>query len=129
METFKKEERLYNKKVIELLFREGTKFYINPYKVVWMRYDHNWEFPAKILISVSKHSIKKAVVRNRIKRQIREIYRRNKREFYNVLDKKHEKCIFSIIYAAKDVLSYAEQEKKIILILQRLQKEYEKVVE
>ena len=129
METFKKEERLYNKKVIELLFEKGSRFYIHPFKVVWLRDEQESDVPARILISVSRHSIRKAVLRNKIKRQIREIYRKNKQELYNFLESKNMNCIFSIIYTANDIIPYAEQEKKIILILQRLQKEYEKNIE
>jgi len=129
METFKKEERLYNKKVIEYLFANGSSFFIHPFKVVWCEYQLNSQFPASILISASKHNIKKAVIRNRIKRVVREVYRKNKQEFYNFLEERNSKCVFSLIYTAKDVLPYTDLEKKIILILQRLQLEYEKSIE
>ncbi len=129
METFKKEERLYNKKVIEYLFDNGSSFFIHPFKVVWRDYKHHTQYPAGILISASKRSIKKAVIRNRVKRLIREAYRKNKQGFYDYLESRSGHCVFSLIYTAKEVLDYAEIEKKIILILQRLQMEYEKSVE
>lgn len=46
------------------------------------------EADASILISVSKRRFKRAVKRNRVKRQIREAYRVNKHELLNVLAEK-----------------------------------------
>ena len=128
METFKKEERLYNKKVISYLFANGSVFFIYPFKVVWCEYEQQTQYPARVLISASKHSFKKAVIRNRVKRLIREAYRKNKCAFYDFLESKDCHCVFSLIYSAKDVLPYDELEKKIILILQRLQMEYENTI-
>lgn len=129
METFKKEERLNNKKVIEYLFTNGSTFFSHPFKVVWCEHKTNTQYPASILISISKYNFRKAVVRNRLKRQCREIYRKNKNQLYGFLETKGVNCVFALIYSAKDNLSYTELEKKIILILQRLQLEYEKSVE
>ena len=129
METFKKEERLCNKKVIEYLFSNGSTFLYYPFKVVWLKHQKDDHYPVRILISVSKHHFKKAVLRNRLKRQIREIYRRNKCQLYDYLERTNSNCVFALIYTANDVLPYAELETKIILILQRLQMEYEKAPE
>lgn len=129
METFKKEERLCNKKVIDHLFANGVYFYSYPFKVIWIEDNIDNKFPARILISISKHNFKKAIHRNKIKRQIREIYRKNKHQLHDFLMRTDRKCAFALVYTAKEVLSYTELEKKIILILQRLQIEYEKVVE
>ena len=129
METFKKEERLYNKKVIEYLFSKGESFFLYPFKIIWCIDERDSRYPARVLISVSRHNFKKANNRNKIKRQIREIYRKNKFKFYDFLNDVDRKCAFALIYTAKDVLSHKELEQKIILILQRLQIEYEKAAE
>jgi len=126
METFKKEERLCNKKIIKNLFSKANSFFDYPFKILWIETDIKTNFPAQVLINVSKNNFKKAVDRNKIKRLIREAYRKNKFSFYEFLLKQKKQCAFAIIYTSKEILSYQEIEKIIILILQRLQKEYEK---
>ena len=61
------------------MFEGGVSksFSIFPIRVVYMPVEQG-EAPASILISVSKRRFKRAVKRNRVKRQIREAYRMNK---------------------------------------------------
>ena len=61
------------------MFEGGVSksFSIFPIRVVYMPVEQG-EVPASILISVSKRRFKRAVKRNRVKRQIREAYRKNK---------------------------------------------------
>ena len=128
MQTFKKEERLYRKKIIKKLFEEGKKFHVYPFKIIWLDIESDSKFPAQILISVSKRNFKKAVDRNKIKRQIREVYRINKSLFYEFMDKNKKHCVFAIIYSAEDFTPFKELEQKIIIILQRLILEHEKII-
>jgi ribonuclease P protein component len=126
MQTFKKHERLKREKIIELLFSEGKHFWKSPFKVVWINHPLEGLSPAQILVVVPKKKIRKAVNRNLIKRRIREAYRLHKYEFYNCLNKHENNCALAIIYTADEILPYTEIEEKIILVLQRLQKDYEK---
>lgn len=60
------------------MFAGGSRsFSIFPLRVVWLPVEE-LDVQASILISVSKRRFKRAVKRNRIKRQIREAYRLNK---------------------------------------------------
>lgn len=60
------------------MFAGGSRsFSIFPLRVVWLPAEE-LDVQASILISVSKRRFKRAVKRNRIKRQIREAYRLNK---------------------------------------------------
>ena len=79
MNTLRKAERLYSKIVIEKMFAGGASrsFSVFPLRAVYMSVDRQ-EVPASILISVPKKRFKRAVKRNRVKRQIREAYRKNK---------------------------------------------------
>jgi len=74
--TLRKEERLCSRKVLEKLFSGGhqsiTAF---PIRAVFMPSD---QAGVRILVSVSKRYFKRAVKRNRIKRQLREAYRLQK---------------------------------------------------
>jgi len=126
MQTFKKEERLCSQKIIDDLFRQGSSFFIHPFKVTWLNIPIDSKYPAQILITVSKNQFKKAVDRNKIKRHIREGYRKNKSFFYESLLQYNSKCVFALSFVAKEKVSYQEIESKIILILRRLQEEYEK---
>jgi ribonuclease P protein component len=120
MQTFKKEERLCSKKSIDFLFANGKSFYLNPFKIKWTYQDFNTNYPIQILIVVPKRYFKKAHDRNKIKRQIREAYRKNKSILYDFLKIKEKKITLAIIYTEKDISPYNLIEEKIILTLQRL---------
>ena len=70
--TLRKSERLDRKKVIEKMFAGGSRsFSVFPLRVVYLPVEE-LEAPVSILVSVSKRRFKRAVKRNRVKRQIRE---------------------------------------------------------
>jgi len=118
-QTFKKEERLYRRKEINYLFSKGKSFFVYPFKVIYVKYPETKEFPVEVMVSVSKRKIKSAVKRNRIKRLIREAYRKNKQIIW---EKQNDNVtlLVAFIYVADNVMDYKDVEKKIILILQRL---------
>jgi ribonuclease P protein component len=128
MQTFKKEERLSRKKIVDQLFSEGKSFIVFPFRIVWMNYDPEVDYPAQVLINVSKKRFKRAVDRNLIKRRTREAYRRNKESWYKFLDEYNFKCVFALLYISTEIDSFKAIEEKIILILHRLQSEYERDV-
>lgn len=125
-QTFTKGERLTSKKEIERLFADGNGFNLYPIRAVWIfSIKENVGSPSQVLISVSKKKVKKAVTRNLLKRRIREGYRLNKSDFYSFLTKNNIDCSLALVYIASDIALYSEIEKKIILILKRLESEYE----
>jgi len=124
MYTFGKDERLKSKKIIDRLFSEGESFYLDPFLVIWLTNPEDIS-PASILISISKKKIRKAVVRNLLKRRIREAYRLNKIPFRNFLLEHKVGCSIAFVYTSSQIADYKDIEKKIILILQRLQSRYE----
>jgi len=119
-QTFRKEERLHGKKQINRLFEEGDSFFKYPFRVFYLKEQTNEPGLPKVLISVSKRHFKKAVDRNKIKRRIREAYRKNKTPFAGWCINNRATVLLGLIYTGKTILSYAEIEKKIILILQHL---------
>jgi len=120
-EKFPKTERLSSLKIIEELFLKGSSIYLYPFRLIVMgQNDQNRDFP-QILITVPKKNFKRAVDRNRLKRQIREAYRKNKSAIFN------EKIAImplylAIIYSAKEKIDYKELERKLILIFLRFTK-------
>lgn len=76
MNTLPKRERLCSQKALDELFGGGHKSCAAyPVRAVFMT---TQEAGTRILVSVSKRYFKRAVKRNRIKRQLREAYRLNK---------------------------------------------------
>lgn len=125
MYTFKKEERLCSKKLIEELFHNGSSFLLYPFRIVWLRHPLPTSVPAQVVINVPKRRFKKAVHRNLIKRRIREIYRLNKgSELYNFLEDHSGQLLLGIHYVGKDIVDYHLMEKKFKLVLIQLKELY-----
>lgn len=127
MFTFKKEERLSSRKLIGELFDKGRSFLVYPFRVSYLPVsspDAWGRYPAQVLISVSKKRFGKAHDRNRIKRLIREAYRKNKATgLYPFLEDRNIRLLFMLGYVADDILTWQEIEKKLNLVFQRLQHE------
>lgn len=119
MNTFSKSERLSSKVAIDTLFETGRSFHSIPFKIFWLETNEG-SSPAQIVISVPKRSFKRAVDRNKIKRLIREGYRKNKDAFYEKLENKKVHLMF--IFTSKTIPEYAEIEEKIIVALKCLSK-------
>lgn len=117
--TFRKSERLTSKKAFEQLFAKGKSLVNSPFRLVWQK-TASGTSPFKLGISVPKRSFAKAVERNKLKRRIREAFRKNKHELYEVLKKKDLTLEAMIIYTSKEELPYSEIEKKMIVSLQKL---------
>lgn len=124
--SFRKDEILRKKKLIDRLFTEGSTFYIYPFKIFWLELPLETNNPAQILFSVGKRSFKRAVDRNRVKRQIREVYRIQKHELYHKLVTDQQQCIIGIIYTTNVMLTTGELEIKIKAVIKRLFSELNK---
>ena len=109
-----KKEIISEKEVINKLFEE--KNFIKKYPLL-IYYGRNTEPIHRIVVSVPKRNFKKAVDRNRIKRQLREIWRRYKAELVNS-DQQHFDLF--IIYTGKEEIEYQKLESKFILLLNEL---------
>jgi len=110
-----------------MIFNQGRSFFGYPFKVVYLQVEAETpafdEFPVKVLFAVSKRQFKKAVHRNRLKRLMRESYRKNKSQLYDFLAENKLQITLAIIYTAKDTMPYLEMEKKIKASLLRLQQD------
>lgn len=100
--------------------REGSEFFVFPFRVIWMPVTEALPFPAQIAFAVPKRNFKSAVKRNRIKRLMREAYRRNKSAFYPELEKRGCRIRAMLIYTQRNEPTQAETDGKIILTLRRL---------
>ena len=119
-QTFSKSERLIAKTHIERLFKEPAgSFFIYPLKFTWIHCPLDEAVPAQILITVSKKHFKRAHDRNRIKRQLREVYRKNKSIAYDCLTSGGQQACFLLSYVGKEHSLTAALEKKVILLLKK----------
>ena len=121
--TLGKQERLSGKRLIELLFNDGKSLYVPPLRITWMWAEDEGSCPARVLFSVSKRSFPRAVDRNKIKRLLREGYRRQKAELHDFLMRSNRRCLIAFIFAGKQIPDAANLENKTIQALQRLVKE------
>lgn len=114
---FPKEERLCSKKLIEQLFREGSSFNLYPLRFILVKQAQPVFILPQVLISVPKRIFKKAVDRNRLKRQVREAYRLHK----HILQISGLSSIqmLGILYIAKEKKPFKIIEKKLISGLER----------
>lgn len=117
--TLKKTERLKSRSTIQTLFQLNQHLKLYPFKLVYYT-GKNTKSEVQFGVTVSKRNFKTAVMRNRIKRQMREGYRTNK---YILLDKIKDLNLtvpIMLIYVAPEPLSSKEINKKIIQLLHRL---------
>lgn len=118
--TLSKSERLNKKKIIDKMFSGGARsFSVFPLRVVYLP-EEELEESVAILVSVSKRRFKRAVKRNRVKRQIREAYRKNKYTLLKVLQEKEKKLAVAFIYLSDRLTDSAQIEERMKIALARI---------
>lgn len=124
-ETLTKQERVCSKLLIDRLFNGGKSHSMSAYplRVVYMYMQSDDiasdEPNTQILISVPKKCFKRAVKRNRVKRQIREAYRRNR---VLVSEKVADGCslVMAFIWLDSKLYDTAAVEAKMKNLIQRV---------
>ena len=108
----KKRHLLRDKITIATLFKSGEKFTKSPVTILTISHDKN-----KVLFSVSKKQVARPVDRNKIKRQMKAIYFKNKELF---IDKPTKTMAF--VYFGKELIRYSILEKTMIELILRIYK-------
>ncbi len=117
---FCKAERLCRKKQIERIFAGGAhSFSLFPLRVVYMPMQ-DLDAEASVLISVSKRHFKRAVKRNRVKRQIREAYRLNKQSLLECLREKQCRVGIAFIYLSDELVNSELIQERMKVALSRI---------
>jgi ribonuclease P protein component len=106
-QTFGKSEKLCHKKDIELLFECGIVINYSPIKALFLKCEKDLQNPIRVLFTVPKKLIRNATDRNRIKRLMREVYRRNKQELTIITNRKDESFMIAFIYYGKKLPEYS----------------------
>ena len=94
-----------------------------PLRVVWMEKERDEnEASVQILVSVSKRHFKRAVKRNRVKRQIREAYRLAKHSLYDKVEAQpHRAIILAFIWLAEEPYASKQVAERVQLLLRRVE--------
>jgi RNase P protein component len=124
-ENLTKQERVCSKLLIDRLFNGGKSHSMSAYplRVVYMYLQPddvvNDEPNTQILVSVPKKCFKRAVKRNRVKRQVREAYRRNR---VLVSEKVADGCrlVMAFIWLDSKLYDTAVVEAKLKNLIQRI---------
>ncbi len=125
-EGLPKTQRLFKKKAIIALFDKGKGFNFYPFRVIInvTTPENNDEAIPRILISVSKKRFRRAIKRNRIKRLVREAWRKIKHELLCKCMGKNITLDIALVYTATIIIDFKDIEKKIKQLIERLQNEY-----
>ena len=119
--TFRKDERLCSRTLTEKLFhKEGSRSMAAfPLRLVYMKTAaEEADSLPQVLISVPKRCFKRAVKRNRVKRQIREAYRKNKSLLAGPLEAAGKKGVIAFIWLDSKLHASSEVEEKVKKLLQ-----------
>ncbi len=117
--TFCKEEKLNSIKLLEQLFASGKAFQSGALRLLVLETPLKVDFPAQAAFAVAKRNFKHAHDRNRIKRLLRECYRKDKSNLYEALQSKQKQVALVYIYQAKRLPDYAYIESKLKAIHQQ----------
>lgn len=123
--TLSKEERICSRLLIEKLFNSGKSRSMSafPLRAVYMPIEERDDKqPAEqFLISVPKKHFKRAVKRNRVKRQVREAYRKHKGILLQSFEDKQDQGVaIAFIWMDDKLYSSDEVEKRVIQLLTRI---------
>lgn len=124
-QAFCKEERLYLKKDFELLMSENNYFIVKPLKLYWKEIKKENKYPVKFGVSVPKRNFAKATDRNKIKRQLREVYRKNKAVFYDTVDDNKMALLVLAVYTSGNKVEYLKLEESLRSGLEKISKRNE----
>lgn len=114
LQTLPKTERLHSRKLITELFNGGESRSMSAYpiRMVYMAVDS--DEPCQMLVSVPKRYLHRANKRNRVKRQVREAYRKHK-DIVN-----GSGLILAFIWLDNKLWSSGDVERSIVSLLNRV---------
>jgi len=119
--TFKKEEKLKSRKLIEQLFISGKTFSIFPFRTIYILSTAE-RYVLQSGFGMSTKKFKRAVDRNRVKRLMREVYRLQKNDLKATLQTSHKSMAVFFVYTINSIIPYDEIFKIMQLCLKKLEK-------
>ena len=126
-EGLPKYERICKENDIKSLFDQGVGVSVYPYRAIFL-FHSNESRPVtvRLLVSVSKKRFHHAISRNRVKRLMREAWRRNKAPLYEICERDNNSVDVALVYTATVIHSYEEMFTKTQKAVKELVARYEK---
>ena len=119
--TFKKSERLCSRILMDHLFQGDNRTASSyPIRAVFLPVEEAVQKGVSVLISVPKKRFHDAVDRNRVKRQIREAYRKNKHALVEQVAQSGKGLLVAFIYVSAEIESTEYVEKRVIRLLDKI---------
>lgn len=119
--TFPKREHMVSTRLIEMLFGSGSKsMAAYPLRAVFQTIPRQETgVPVQVLISVPKKRFKHAVDRNRVKRQVREAYRRHKQLIVETLPA-DESLLLGFVWIGDELATSGKIDNRIEKLVKRI---------
>ncbi|MBR7022611.1 MAG: ribonuclease P protein component [Bacteroidales bacterium] len=125
-EGLPKYERICKENDIQVLFDKGAGVSVYPYRVIFLfRKDESRPVTVRVLVSVSKKRFHHAFKRNRVKRLMREAWRKNKARLYEICQRDNISVDVALVYTATVIHSYEEMMVKTRKAVQEIVKKHE----
>ena len=121
-QTFPKRERMVSQRLIDELFGGGhsSSLAAYPLRAVFLKKElQQGESPVQLLISVPKKRFHHAVDRNRVKRQIREGWRRHQQVLAEALPS-NQQLLVALVWLSDQQLQTSEVENRVTNLIQRI---------
>ena len=117
--TFKKSERLCSRILIDCLF-QGDSRSVSAFPIRAVFTPSEEVSGVSILISVPKKRFHHAVDRNRVKRQLREAYRKNKHQLVEQVAQSGKGLLVAFLYVSDKMESTEYIEKRVVRLLDKM---------
>lgn len=124
-QTLSREERLRSRKWMERLRSNGIAVKTPSLILVYMPIEEG-VFPStnlSVMFSVSKRLYKRSVDRNRVKRLMRESYRRQKDILRPVAEANHVHCLMQFIFTGRQLPEFPYVYSRVSELLKRMSKQ------
>jgi ribonuclease P protein component len=119
-EKMGKQYKLCSQKLIESIFETKQSVKSYPFIAHYKAFELPANVPFQLVLSVPKRNFKRAHDRNKIKRQMREIIRKNKASIENILLNSNQQFGLFILFTAKEEFEFELFSKKLIQLLEKL---------
>lgn len=137
--TYQKKDKLKSRKQTQFLFSKGSAISVGPIRLLYTLETENaeefsieksskekfpkGEFQKGVLqagVGAPSRHFRKAVMRNKVKRLLREGYRMERPAFMNAINIEHKRLNLFFLYTETKVLTQQEVQEKIKAVLQKL---------